>query len=191
VTTSTALRFDSGRLCLDLLATVGAGLSPDPVERLDSPQRLAEWLTGSGLAPPGQALPVDQNWAAEFRALRTLIGTVVRAELVGQARPAALRMLNQLAATPSPAIQVVRVEGTLRRALRKPITCAAMAAAVCQDAIDLLTGPDRALMRTCADGSCAMVYLDTSRGGRRQWCSSALCGNRRRVAQYRARHLGD
>ncbi|MYW30249.1 CGNR zinc finger domain-containing protein, partial [Streptomyces sp. SID2119] len=29
--------------------------------------------------------------------------------------------------------------------------------------------------------------LDTSRGGRRRWCSGEVCGNRERVARHRRR----
>ncbi|MCI4143321.1 CGNR zinc finger domain-containing protein [Streptomyces sp. MMS20-AI2-20] len=31
------------------------------------------------------------------------------------------------------------------------------------------------------------MYVDTSRGRRRRWCSSEVCGNRERVARHRRR----
>ena len=36
----------------------------------------------------------------------------------------------------------------------------------------------------CADPACRWVFLDTSRGHRRQWCSSTDCGNRSRVQRH-------
>src|SRR4051812_36322418 len=33
-------------------------------------------------------------------------------------------------------------------------------------------------VRTCAGEGCILHFLDTSRGGRRQWCSMTVCGNR-------------
>ncbi|MGB8941747.1 MAG: CGNR zinc finger domain-containing protein, partial [Streptomyces sp.] len=66
--------------------------------------------------------------------------------------------------------------------------CAALLAVVARDAVDLLTDPAaRALMRQCEGDTCPIVYLDTSRGRRRRWCSSEVCGNRERVARHRRR----
>lgn len=45
------LRFDSGRICLDLLATT------HPAERLDSVERLRMWIAGAGLVPPAPGWP--------------------------------------------------------------------------------------------------------------------------------------
>ncbi|MFJ9848367.1 CGNR zinc finger domain-containing protein [Streptomyces sp. NPDC101150] len=47
-------------------------------------------------------------------------------------------------------------------------------------------GHDR--FRACAAPECAGVYVDTSRAGRRRYCSPQICGNRLNVAQHRARH---
>ncbi|MDX6316364.1 MAG: hypothetical protein QOF44_5828, partial [Streptomyces sp.] len=47
------LRYDTGRISLDLVATA-SGRPPDgPVDRLTSPARLTEWLHRTGLVPPG------------------------------------------------------------------------------------------------------------------------------------------
>ena len=59
-------------------------------------------------------------------------------------------------------------------------------AVVARDAVELLTDPVAcAALRQCAGDNCAIVYLDTSRGRRRRWCSSDTCGNRERVARHR------
>ncbi|WP_241194234.1 CGNR zinc finger domain-containing protein, partial [Streptomyces sp. SID10115] len=79
-------------------------------------------------------------------------------------------------------------DGTLVRVLRGEPGCAALVAAVARDAVDLLTDPvARALLRQCEGDNCPIVYLDTSRGRRRRWCSSEVCGNRERVARHRRR----
>ncbi|WP_146058342.1 CGNR zinc finger domain-containing protein, partial [Streptomyces sp. SM9] len=48
----------------------------------------------------------------------------------------------------------------------------------------------RALLRRCAGQDCPLVYLDTSRGRRRRWCSGETCGNRERVARHRRSRRG-
>lgn len=50
-------------------------------------------------------------------------------------------------------------------------------------------GHDR--FRDCAAPECAGVFVDTSRAGRRRYCSPQICGNRLNVAQHRARRKRD
>ncbi|MFY9780302.1 MAG: CGNR zinc finger domain-containing protein [Candidatus Baltobacteraceae bacterium] len=39
-------------------------------------------------------------------------------------------------------------------------------------------------VRKCAGDRCALYFYDTSRTGRRRWCSMAACGNRAKVAAH-------
>lgn len=79
-------------------------------------------------------------------------------------------------------------DGVLVRQLAGTPECAALLAAVARDAVELLTDPAaRAALRQCEGDNCPIVYLDTSRGRRRRWCSSEVCGNRERVARHRRR----
>lgn len=50
------------------------------------------------------------------------------------------------------------------------------------------TAADVALLRQCQAARCGPLYVDTSRGHRRRWCSSETCGNRARVTAHRRRH---
>ncbi|MGW5848397.1 CGNR zinc finger domain-containing protein [Streptomyces sp. NPDC055254] len=181
------MRFDSGRVCLDLVAT---STSPDGIRDGDA---LRLWLAGAGLVPDRTPLArVGPAWAAAFRSLRGDVDTLVRAELAGAEPPEdALARVNALAAGPPPGLCAVRDrEGHLVRELCGGVECGALLAAVARDAVELLTDPaDLALLRACGGDGCTRVYLDTSRGHRRRWCSSELCGNRERVARHRRRTL--
>ncbi|MES4907193.1 MULTISPECIES: ABATE domain-containing protein [unclassified Streptomyces] len=184
------LRFDSGRLCLDLVATVGGRLSEAPVERLDGVERLRAWLVGAGLVPRGTALDVvDGSWLARFRAARDLLHRIVHTEVEGRAAGADLERVNALAATAPPAVRAVRTaDGSLVRRFAAVPDCGALLAQVARDAVELLTDPvARGQLRQCEGETCSLVYLDTSRGRRRRWCSSEVCGNRERVARHRRR----
>nr|WP_272925142.1 CGNR zinc finger domain-containing protein [Streptomyces sp. SID8377] len=44
------------------------------------------------------------------------------------------------------------------------------------------------MLRECARPECTQVYLDHSRGRRREWCAMRTCGNRVKAAAFRARH---
>lgn len=198
--------FDSGRLCLDLLATRA------PHEGLADGDDLRLWLVGAGLVPDRTPLVrPGPDWVAAFRDLRGDVEVLVRAEPRPGADPPAgtpqppappvpaphagtaraLARVNALAAGPPPGLCAVRDrEGHLVRELCGGVGCGALLAAVARDAVELLTDPgDLALLRSCEGEGCTRVYLDTSRGHRRRWCSSELCGNRERVARHRRRAL--
>ncbi|MEV7069972.1 ABATE domain-containing protein [Streptomyces sp. NPDC093990] len=181
------LRFDAGRICLDLLATTHPG------ERLDSTGVLAAWIVGSGLVPRGTDLThADPSWLVAFRELRGRIGELVRGtsrDIPGPGYDLALAHVNEAARAAPPAPRAVPGEdGSLVRELDGPPDCAALLGAIARDAVELLTDPvARAAIRECEGDNCPIVYLDTSRGRRRRWCSSEVCGNRERVARHRRR----
>ncbi|MGX1882817.1 CGNR zinc finger domain-containing protein [Streptomyces sp. NPDC055287] len=184
-TGSCELRFDSGRLCLDLVAT-GA----HPTEQLSHPARLRQWLVGARLVPAGTKLDaVNDEWVHRFTEVRQDINQLARAALADRPAPRALRRINALAATPPPGVRAVRTpDGSWVRTLSEAPACAPLLAAVARDAVDLVTDPAaRALLRQCEGDNCRRLYLDTSRGRRRRWCSSEVCGNRERVARHRRR----
>ncbi|MER6284337.1 CGNR zinc finger domain-containing protein [Streptomyces sviceus] len=177
------LRFDAGRICLDLLATT------HPEERLDSTEVLGAWIVGSGLVPQGTDLThADPSWLVGFRELRGCIGQLVRGT-PGHGADLALAHVNAAARAAPPAPRAVPdEEGALVRELVGPPDCAALLGAIARDAVELLTDPvARAGIRECEGDNCPIVYLDTSRGRRRRWCSSEVCGNRERVARHRRR----
>jgi predicted RNA-binding Zn ribbon-like protein len=43
---------------------------------------------------------------------------------------------------------------------------------------------DRAFVRRCSNPACPLLFLDTSKSGRRRWCSMQTCGNRSKVAAH-------
>ncbi|MEU9440672.1 CGNR zinc finger domain-containing protein [Streptomyces sp. NPDC048304] len=179
-------RFDAGRICLDLLATA------HPAERLDGVEALRAWIAGAGLVPAGTALgQADASWLVGFRELRAHIGQLVRNPQAPDtpSYERALRRVNEVARDETPAPRAVRdPDGGLSRELAGPPTCAGLLALLARDAVDLLTDPvARAAVRECEGDDCPLVYLDTSRGRRRRWCSSEVCGNRERVARHRRR----
>ncbi|MEU2158938.1 CGNR zinc finger domain-containing protein [Streptomyces sp. NPDC019396] len=173
-------RFDSGRVCLDLVAVVP--------ERAGT---LGRWLAEAGLLPPGTPLDaVTAHWVQPFLELGACVASLVHAHIEGRADDIALARLNAFAAGAAPpAVRAVRAAdgGLVRAPLARP-ECAGLLAAVARDAVELLTDPvARSGLRRCEGDGCRRVYVDTSRGRRRRWCSSEMCGNRERVARHRRR----
>lgn len=54
------------------------------------------------------------------------------------------------------------------------------------DLLELLLGQDASRLRRCANADCRLQFVAIN--PRRRWCSSALCGNRARVARHYRRH---
>jgi predicted RNA-binding Zn ribbon-like protein len=63
---------------------------------------------------------------------------------------------------------------------------------IVRSAIDLLTAPELRRVKVCPGlGDCGWLFLDTSKSGRRRWCSMENCGSRAKMRRYYARsHSG-
>lgn len=70
----------------------------------------------------------------------------------------------------------------------KAVHPAAALAPIVDNAIRLVTSVDTSRLRRCQADACLRWFVDTSKGGRRAWCSMATCGNRAKATRYRARH---
>jgi predicted RNA-binding Zn ribbon-like protein len=52
---------------------------------------------------------------------------------------------------------------------------------------ELLETGDYQLVRRCENPNCTLLFYDRTKSHRRRWCSMAICGNRMKVAAFRAR----
>ncbi|WP_462382360.1 CGNR zinc finger domain-containing protein [Pseudomonas sp. Marseille-QA0892] len=53
--------------------------------------------------------------------------------------------------------------------------------------VALLTGDRLARVKECEAHDCVLLFTDTTKSGRRRWCSMATCGTRMKVAAFRSR----
>lgn len=175
--------FRSGRLCLAFCATVGERWRRG-FERLITPAHLTRWYAESDVA----SVPVAVT-AGDLETARTVREAVYRAaQPVISGRPPASadeEIINRAAAAAPP---VPRMEQrAVRLAAAGADPAASALSAVARDAIALLTTTDVPRLRQCASPECGLLFLDTSRPGRRRWCSGTACGGKARAAAYRRR----
>ena len=177
-----AFRFVSGDRALDLLCTLG-DRHREPIERLREPADLDRWLAAAGLPVPARATRRDLG---DARRLRETVNRLTRATLAaGTPDPADLRELNRWARRPALAPQA---DPKFRRRWTGEHLVRAALAVIAREAVELLTGPERALIRECAAApSCSLLYLDRSRARRRRWCQMDKCGSRAKMTSYRRR----
>ncbi|WP_263366727.1 CGNR zinc finger domain-containing protein [Edaphobacter bradus] len=60
-------------------------------------------------------------------------------------------------------------------------------APVAESVAELLSHADFDLVRHCEGGQCVLWFYDRTKAHRRRWCSPQSCGNRAKVAAFRAR----
>jgi predicted RNA-binding Zn ribbon-like protein len=176
--------FHHGRSALSFVGTVGDRGS-DPVERLDSPDALADWLAQAALAP--REVAVSPRAFARALRLREAIARAVDAIVAGR-RPDPDDIGTVNAAAKAAPAHVALDPATLRivDAARDPL--AAALGRVARDAIELLGDPEeRGRLRTCGLDACGSVFLTPAGRRERRWCSMERCGNRAKVSAYRDR----
>ncbi|MBB5786728.1 CGNR zinc finger domain-containing protein [Jiangella mangrovi] len=173
--------FPCGHLALDFAGTLRARRDDRPTEMLGTPADLDAWFREAGVTD-GDAGSSGAD-LVEAVAVREAVYALVRARLLGDPYDdEALDLVNRAAAVPSAIPQLTaagrRVEATPRQALSE----------VARAAVDVLSSNDAALLKECGRPECTQVYVDRSRGGRREWCAMQTCGNRMKAATYRARN---
>lgn len=188
-----SFRFDPGALCLELLPTGG----PGPLsyfEVLHEPADLVRWAeesrlpgglgAGSG-SRPGGGLAVSPAEVADARALRDALWRITESRVREEPpAPDDLATLNDAAARPSLTSRLT-VGG--ERSWTPGGTGTGLLSTVARDAIDLFTGAYAHRIRSCGAHDCRLLFVDTSRPGKRRWCSMERCGNRHKVRAHRAR----
>jgi predicted RNA-binding Zn ribbon-like protein len=172
----------SGHLALDFAATV-ADRYRKALERLRQPPDLDRWLASAGLPVFTAASAQDID---DARQLREVIYRLARGALHNEAVDGSdVDALKAWARMPRLTPQL---NGRLGREWASSQTVNGALAVIACEAIELLSGPERRLIRECgAAPACSLLYLDRSRGRRRRWCEMERCGSRAKMTKYRKR----
>jgi predicted RNA-binding Zn ribbon-like protein len=154
------------------------------------------WFASLGFFPEAALRDLRENvstssldeLATEARALRELL----RKEL---SEPAGLRSSSRLWRV----LNEILARGSAFSVLRQGATGPALAAAerlerpgqllvpVANAIGRLFAEEDLNRVRACDGAGCTLWFLDQTKSGRRRFCSPAVCGNRAKVAAFRAR----
>ena len=146
------------------------------VDLLAAPADLAAWLELHGLTQGVEVAPL--------RGLRDAVRAVLGAVVEGRdPPPAALGAINRVSAA-APVYPQLGWPPQIRTETLAADTTTATLAAVARSAVELLGGPDRERLRSCAAPGCILFFLAPT--SRRRWCSPA-CGTRVRVARHAGR----
>lgn len=176
--------FVGGATWLDLLNTTPAGVA-GPQELIDGPERALAWLRAAGLDDAA----TDPNEAmTELRALRAELRAVFEGLEAGKplSGPALTSINRRLAGlTGHHVLQRGEQGPTLGLALDR--AAAGPAALIALDLARFVCEAEPARLKRCAAEHCTLVFYDRGRNNTRRWCTMSVCGNRDKVARFRAR----
>jgi predicted RNA-binding Zn ribbon-like protein len=173
-------------------------LVPPPgldVEFLQWWQDLVDWLKESKLSD-GQHLEVSESAAPQaletVRNLRHAWRTTLEQIMAGHGvQPQFIKQLNRILSldTFSEALHVEDKRSFHLNRSRSLLEGKQLALAILARSIAefLITAEFKYLRRCANTDSCCIVFYDTTKNHRRQWCSNSMCGNRYKVAEFRRR----
>ena len=191
---------------LDFLNTLAVPVDV-AVEWLGSGEDLLAWLEAAKLLDQAaldevRALATIEEVdavAAQARALREWLRGFVqrhRGKPLSRSAEAELEPLNGLLARDRTFTQIVaRSKADMRDgdAALKVVTRRRWQSAddlllpIAQAIAELVSTANFAEVKKCEGSACVLHFVDTTRGGRRRWCSMAVCGNRAKQAAHRDR----
>lgn len=194
--------FIADATALDFLNSLATPVNMQ-IDWIDTGSGLLAWIEQAGLVPVrelaairDQALPGElDNVAAQARSLREWFRTYVQAHM-GQPLPAAsvteLDPLNRLLERNEGYSRVVAGSpgetGALERlVLRRWRTPESLLLPIGEALADFVCSEDFTHVKACEGENCTLMFADHTRGHRRRWCSTAVCGNRAKVAAHRKR----
>lgn len=174
-------RLDNETLAFRYTATV-SHRDGHPLERLDEPIKLRQWLAANDLDPGATPTATELAQARELREAIYRLGAALAHDR--QPAPPDLDLLNGAAAAgaPTPVLDANGMHWSIESA--DPVGAAL--AVIARDAIHVLGTPTRGRIKTCEGPECAGLFLDTSRAATRRWCSMNTCGNKNKKNRMRA-----
>ena len=184
--------FVGGHPGIDLTNTVFTRRKPDARnDLLNSPRDVGNWLHVSGLVPKAQGNAVSAIQAPGFleslRDLREASFSVFDALAAG--KPPSVEGLGLLFERAARGLsgggQLRLIEAESRPQVVRfgdPEAVVAFLAAISIEAYFVLP---RERLHACP--RCGWLFVDTSRGGKRRWCSMQTCGNREKVSRHKAK----
>jgi predicted RNA-binding Zn ribbon-like protein len=199
--------FIADDLGLDFLNSIGTPVNT-VIEWLANGEDLLTWLEQAKLIDPAQAAAIRvssfpgelDEVAAQARALREWFRGFVLAHMGRPLTAKALDLLEPLnrvlerdemygAIVPRSAHpQNQRMPSGLEwRVLRRWSTPNALLLPIAQAMAHLVCSEDFSLVKGCEGKTCTLLFLDTTHGRARRWCSMTICGNRVKQAAHRQR----
>lgn len=176
--------FLGGALWLDLINS-SFQLDGKSYDFLADAPSFVRWIDASGLPTVSGEIEPERQAALALRELaRAIHDSLARSEVPNAALIASLNDLLRKKTTQE---QLQETGGSLSLQLAEQFTGPTVAARIASDLAHFLANYDSARLKSCDNPACSMTFYDRGKNNRRRWCTMSICGNRDKVANYRAR----
>ncbi|MDQ7997936.1 MAG: ABATE domain-containing protein [Luteibacter sp.] len=186
---SPAPHFVGDDLALDFINS-SYGVGEARHDHFQTVQGLYDWLSAAGLPTAPLTGEEPDTLLASARVLRDNARDLVALRKRGEhgnaeplntvlAQSSAYRQLDWSTGEAPALIDRQRADGPVAALLP-----------VAEAIASLLVKADFNLVRQCESDDCTLWFHDRTKSHHRRWCSQAMCGNRMKVAAFRARKRG-
>lgn len=189
-----AMRLDGGILCLDFVNTIPDRVDGTDRDHLTNFNDLIYWskkaksIDAAGFSALEKAGIVNERKARDFFseaiAIRTLVYSIFRS--ISQSHKinsSDLKSFNSLKARYFPYLELRAVkEGFAEQWNFEPDQFFSVTAPILKSAHDLLLSDKLHRVKECPN--CGWLFLDTTKNGKRRWCSMQDCGSQVKALDY-------
>ncbi|MDN4629282.1 CGNR zinc finger domain-containing protein [Erwinia sp. DT-104] len=149
---------------------------------------VASWLMRAGLLSDINDRQVPDGLLTEARELRDAAKIVVNAAI--NSVPVDLAVINRVLELGRP-VRKLEWDGDLQQfriaVYQNATSPSGLLWPIAEALINLVTSDKFEFVRQCEAHDCILWFHDLSKSHRRRWCSMTTCGNRMKVAAFRAR----
>ncbi|REC96424.1 CGNR zinc finger domain-containing protein [Kushneria indalinina] len=181
--------FVGNNLALDFINTC-YGTGEEAQEVFTDDARVLEWLKAAEVVSPSVEI-APEGLMTRAQALRSCAWTALEAAQEG--KPAEVSLINEMLAQGQPARSLVWNDEAVAFELeqhRPHHDASGLLAPIAEALVALLTSEQFVYVKQCEAHDCVLLFLDQTKSHRRRWCNMATCGNRMKVAAFRARKKG-
>jgi len=199
--------FLGNHTALDFLNSIASPVDV-PIEWLGNGEAFIGWLHQAGLVPQEALCAISDNAgpgeidaiAAHARALREWFRGFVhkhRGKPLSRVALEELEPINRILARDERHSQIVLIANRQEKPSpfslvekRKWQASGALLIPIAESMAQLVSEEDFTYVKACEGPVCTLLFVDNTRRHARRWCSMAICGNRAKVAAFRARGHG-
>lgn len=174
--------FVGNNLAIDFLNTQCADRE-EIIELLNEPQDLYSWATEAGITVDDSVMNRDLGDSLKFRqALKEVFLAVLDLQIVPKR---SLKIVNKYLLHDLSEQQLVSLKGKLEiQPIQRKHSLERLLGQIANEAALLLVSEKIDKIRRCSNQKCILLFLDTSKSGKRRWCSMNVCGNRSKAANH-------
>ncbi|KQL43859.1 hypothetical protein AN963_20525 [Brevibacillus choshinensis] len=177
-----------GAVWINLVNTINKRL----VDMLDDPASVMLWLQKNHLLRESDLVDLEDKEhflliVSTLRSLRDICFAVLSDVEQKGISPMNVKRLQDMADDVNVRLALLSSAGRLELVNEGVTTGDHISYHVIASMIHTLQTVSKDRIRTCEHEDCILHFIDTSKSGKRRWCSMETCGNRHKAAEFYAR----